>query len=148
MARSTPVQKSGLVTFDIVLIDTHNSWKSDRNCFIAAQNGVYFFHFSVGTIKSSFRYVGLNANRECIVQLVDGLFTLFTDDGVDLLNACAMASLKVGDNVTMTTGAGKLWSYKDNMQVSLSGFLYSPVGRQQVKQAHYKFVPTFDKRLR
>jgi hypothetical protein len=112
VARSTPLKESGLVTFDIVLIDTHNLWKSDRNCFIASQNGVYFFHFSVGTVESSFRYFGLYANKECIVQLVDGLSTLFTDTGVDLLNACAMTSLKVGDNVTMTTGAGKLWSTK------------------------------------
>jgi hypothetical protein len=136
VARSTPLVKSGQVTFDIVLIDTHKMWKSDKSCFTASQNGVYFFHYNVGTDKSSFYYASLNVNRASIVTLVDEHVKLFTATGVDLLNACAMTSLKVGDEITLTTGAVRYWSYKDNSQVSLSGFLYSPVSRQQVKQTY------------
>jgi hypothetical protein len=132
VARSTPLDASDPVTFDIVLIDTHNLWKSDRNCFTASQNGVYFFHYSVGTVNSSFRHPSLDANNDGFLLLVNGL-TTHTD--VNLLNACIMTSLKFGDQVTMTR-ASQFWSYSDNMQASLSGFLYSPINMERVKQPH------------
>lgn len=132
VARSTPLDASDPVTFDIVLIDTHNLWKNARNCFNASENGVYFFPYSVGKVNSLFRHPSLDANNGGFILFVNGLTTVAD---VDLLNACIMTSLKVGDQITMTA-ASQFWPYNDNMQVSLSGFLYSPIGSEQVKQTH------------
>ena len=125
VAKSSPAQCCGLVTFDLVLLNIGFAWNIGRNVFIAPKNGQYFFSVSAGCYANSTFDLFLVLNSDTVQKTQNGASSKFFS-GIDLHSTSKLLQFNEGDTFVTIVDSKNLYSDATNLQISFAGFYYSP----------------------
>ena len=120
-----------LVTYDLVLLNIGLAWNAVANSFKAPLAGQYFFSLSIGMSSQQLFVANFEVNGVIIQSTYSGAAAKISS-GNDLYTVSNLLQLNSGDVFTTTCYNGTLYSDSTNLQISLSGFFYSPVINSKV----------------
>ena len=130
-------QHSG-IAFNEILVNEGDAWNPVKHYFKVPENGVYIFSASMVLLKNaiaSCATISLHKNFEIMKRVKSGITDLMTS-GEDLLTLSHLTLLKTKDEIFVTAQA---YNELKHLQISLSGFFYSPQAMQRVRSYHYYF---------
>ena len=119
---STP---STAVGYDRIFFNMGNGWNSTSNRFIAPRNGTYYFSLSFGYKPGNLPNFQILLNGTMKLSLNVGVVKGITT-GIGIVAKSYMVSMGRYDYLEVRTGA-QFYSDGTNFQITLGGFLYSPV---------------------
>ena len=126
VAKSFSAICCGLITYDLVLLNIGSAWNIALNSFIAPINGQYFFSLSAGFLALQKYGISIVINGINVVLITESGAASKIISGMDLHSASKLLQLNSGDSLTTTVSNANLYSDSTNLQISLTGFYYSP----------------------
>ena len=141
--RSTD-KHNGLLAFNVILINKGDAWNPVTHNFRVSEAGIYVFSATMILLKktiASCAHINLHKNLEVIQRSQSGITDLMTS-GKDLLTLSHLTLLNMKDEIFLTAQA---YSDLKDLQISFSGFLYSPRFAQRVRRFSRYFLNYFNK---
>ena len=124
---TTNINHSELISFDLILMNIGSAWKTFTNSFVAPQSGQYFFSLSAGMSGNKTTVMMFFVINDETVQHTDSGVNALFSSGYNQISVSKLLSLNNGDICIFTTKFYRsLHSNPSTLQISLTGFYYSP----------------------
>ena len=114
------------VVYDRIMVNMGNGWNSVSNRFIAPFTGTYYFSLSFGYEAGSSPNFQVVINGALKLYAIVGVGNAITN-GIGIAAKSYMVTMAKDDYLEVRTGSVKSYSDEINLQMTLGGFLYSPV---------------------
>ena len=125
------------VSFDVIIIDTHNGWNKLTNRYTIPLAGIYVVSFGIAAAANKNPYVSVVVNNIFVAALYFGAVT----DGTEMTSRTIVVNLKRADQLSATLSKNAASVYSDlQYQTNLKGFLYNP---QQLAPISWCVVSVF-----
>ena len=124
VARDQPVTGfTNPVAFNIVLANEWFYFDTINHRFSAPITGTYYFSFSVGLFEQSTADFVLYVNEDPFVNIIR---SSTVHSGTDTIGRSIMMNLNADDTVHIVNNNNQLALSSEALEISFSGFLYSP----------------------
>ena len=129
VAKSSTAFCCGLITYDLVFLNIGSAWNIASNLFIAPRSGQYFFSICAGFFSNQLVDLSFIVNGNNVKQITQNGAASKITSGMDFHSASKLLQLNTGDSLKTTfiyPNNANLYSELANLQISLTGFYYSP----------------------
>ena len=127
VGRTTSWSTSGTaVVYDRIMVNVGNGWNSTYNRFIAPLDGSYYFSWSFGYEAGNSPTMQIFINGTSKLSATAGVGSAITT-GIGIAAKSYVVTMAKYDYLEVRSGNVPLYSDESNFQITLGGFLYSPV---------------------
>ena len=110
------------MTFDTILVDTHNTWNIRSNGYVIPQTGIYFITYYASSSRTETQAIHLQVNNTSLLNYP----YLNLRPGNETSSISYITSFHVGDIVSLFLSASDIVG-NHFYQTSFSGFHYQPI---------------------
>ena len=122
VARTTSMTSPGLVRYDTEIVNT-GQFNMGTSTFTSPAGGIYYFSLTVGLFTSGTVSLFLRVNN---INMYNLFHNSSTSRGVETMSGTTLLELLVDDQVSLHLMEGPIYSTSEEVDISMSGFLYSP----------------------